>query len=144
MLDQNEVYLGVVIQGMSAGEYAEEDGHPLVYASLLNHASYSFNAPTPIPKGGTGDHNSQSQQQWAKTSEVQLSPAIQVNSFQLMAMSHVAAVLISLCLCFTCSVHASHGPCCLCQHLSSPTQVISPAIISNSWLNTSAHQFQLV
>ena len=53
-----------------AGEYAEEDGHPLVYASLLNHASYSFDAPTPIPKGSTGDSRAPSQQQWAKTSEV--------------------------------------------------------------------------
>ena len=53
-----------------AGEYPEEHGHPLVYASLLNHASYFFNAPTPMPKGGTGDAHSQSQQQWAKTEEV--------------------------------------------------------------------------
>lgn len=60
----------MLTSSLPAGEYAEEGGHPLLYPSLLNHASYTFDAPTPIPKGGTGDSLSPSQQQWAKTSEV--------------------------------------------------------------------------
>ncbi|KAL3131611.1 hypothetical protein ABBQ38_007908 [Trebouxia sp. C0009 RCD-2024] len=48
----------------------EEDGHPLVYASLLNHASYFFGAPMAVSKEGTGDEHSESQQQWAKLTEL--------------------------------------------------------------------------
>ena len=75
-----KLYAADMLKLWNTGEYPEENGHPLVYASLLNHASYFFNAPTPMPKDGTGDAHSQVQQQWAKTEQV-ISSTCRLHSF---------------------------------------------------------------
>lgn len=53
----------------AAGDYPVQDGHPLVYASLLNHANYFLEQKTRMP-GYTEERGRPVRQQWFVTHEV--------------------------------------------------------------------------
>ena len=53
----------------AAGDYPVQDGHPLVYASLLNHANYFMEQQTRMP-GYTEERGRPVRQQWFVTHEV--------------------------------------------------------------------------
>ena len=54
---------------ISAGEFHVRDGHPLVYASLLNHANYFLEQQTRMP-GYIEERGRPVRQQWFVTHEV--------------------------------------------------------------------------
>ena len=53
------------------GDYPVHDGHPLVYASLLNHGNYFLEQPTRKP-GHTEERGRPVRQQWFVTHQVTL------------------------------------------------------------------------
>lgn len=53
----------------AAGDYPVRDGHPLVYASLLNHGNYFLEQPTRKP-GHTEERGRPVRQQWFVTHQV--------------------------------------------------------------------------
>lgn len=53
----------------AAGDYPVQDGHPLVYASLLNHGNYFLEQPTRQP-GHTEERGRPVRQQWFVTHQV--------------------------------------------------------------------------
>ena len=53
------------------GNYPLRDGHPLVYASLLNHANYFLDQPTRLPSY-TEEVNRPVRQAWFITHQVDL------------------------------------------------------------------------
>lgn len=59
----------------AAGDYPVQDGHPLVYASLLNHANYFLEQKSRMP-GYIEERGRPVRQQWFVTHEVNIHEAL--------------------------------------------------------------------